>query len=122
MVIMFGDIFKKFMPLAITAGAAYMAGGSMGGGSLFATTSLKEKLLEFGKKEALKKGLEYAFGEDDFVSPYESASVDMDTYMRTVGGTSKGGVIDFPGAIKSADPETIAYLWKQRMNSYIGKA
>jgi len=119
----FGDIFKKFMPLAVTAGTAYMVGGSMGGGSLFATTSLKEKLLEFGKKESIKKGLEFAFGgEDDFVSPYESASVDMDAYTRTIGGASKGGVIDFPGAIKSADPEIIAYLWKQRMNSYISKA
>ena len=120
--LMFGNIFKKLAPLAITAGTAYMVGGSMGAGSLFSTTSLKEKLFELGKKEALKKGVKSMFSEDDFVSPYESASVDFDKYMRTVGGASKGGMIDFPGAIKSADPETIAYLWKQRMNSYIGKA
>ena len=119
----FGNIFKKLVPLGIAAGTAYMVGSSATGGSLFTTSSLKEKLLEWGKKEALKKGMEKAFGgDDDFVSPYESASVDMDAYTRTIGGASKGGVIDFPGAIKSADPETIAYLWKQRMNSYISKA
>ena len=38
-----------------------------------------------------------------------------------IGGSSKGGVIGFPGDIKSADPEVIAYMWKQRMNSYIAK-
>jgi hypothetical protein len=116
----FGNIFKNLMPLAITAGTAYMVGGSMGsGGSLFASSSWKDKLVQWG----IKEGMEAAFGgDDDFVSPYESASVDMDAYTRTIGGTSKGGVIDFPGAIKSADPETIAYLWKQRMNSYISKA
>ena len=116
----FGNIFKKLIPLGIAAGTAYMAGGSMGSsGSLFASSSWKDKLAQWGIQEGMKK----AFGgDDDFVSPYASASVDMDAYTRTIGGASKGGVIDFPGAIKSADPETIAYLWKQRMNSYISKA
>ena len=84
----------------------------------------EEKLLELGKKEAIKKGMDAVFGEDDnFVSPYETASVDYDEYKMGMGGTTaQGGVIDFPGAIKSADPATISYLWKQRMNSYVGKA
>jgi len=122
MAIMFKNIFKKIIPLAATAGIAYMAGGS--GGNLFATSSIKEKLLELGKKEAIKKGMDAVFGEDDnFVSPYETASVDYDEYKMGMGGTTaQGGVIDFPGAIKSADPATISYLWKQRMNSYVGKA
>ena len=68
--------------------------------------------------------MDAVFGEDDnFVSPYETASVDYDEYKMGMGATTaQGGVIDFPGAIKSADPQTIAYLWKQRMNSYVGKA
>ena len=119
---MFKNIFKKIIPLAATAGVAYVAGG--GGGNLFATSSIKEKLLELGKKEAIKEGMDAVFGEDDnFVSPYETASVDYDEYKMGMGGTTaQGGVIDFPGAIKSADPATISDLWKQRMNSYVGKA
>ena len=124
---MFGNIFKKLIPLAITAGTAYMVGGSMGAGSsssgsLFGTSSLTEKLWELGKKEAIKKGTEAMFGgDDDFVSPYSSASVNFDKYKMDIGGSSKGGVVGFPGDIKSADPEVIAYMWKQRMNSYIAK-
>ena len=41
---MFGNIFNKLIPLAVTAGTAYMVGGSMGAGNLFGTSSLKEKL------------------------------------------------------------------------------
>jgi len=119
---MFGNIFKKIIPLAATAGVAYMAGQGGVGSSLFTTSSLKEKLFEYGKKEALKRGAEAVFGgDDDFTSPYETASVNFDAYKTDIGGVSKGGVIGFPGAIKTADPETIAYMWKQRMNSYIGK-
>ena len=120
---MFGKIFKKIIPLAATAGVAYLAGGGNLTG-IFGSSSLKEKLFEYGKKEALKKGMDAVFGEDDnFVSPYETASVDYDEYKMGMGGTTaQGGVIDFPGAIKSADPATISYLWKQRMNSYVGKA
>ena len=118
---MFGNLFKKLVPLAITAGTAYMVGGSMSSGSLFSTSSLTDKLWELGKKEAIKRGTEAVFGgDDDFVSPYETASVSFDDYMRTIGGVSKGGVVSFPGPIKAADPETISYIWKQRMNSYIG--
>lgn len=117
---MFGNIFKKLVPLAATAGIAYMAGS--GGGSLFGSTSLKEKLMSYASKEAIKRGKEAIFGgDDDFVSPYSSASVDMDAYTRTIGGASKGGVVGFPGDIKSADPESISYAWKQRMNSYIAQ-
>ena len=119
---MFGNIFNKLIPLAVTAGTAYMVGGSMGAGNLFGTSSLKEKLLAFGKKEAIKKGTEAMFGgDDDFVSPYSSASVNFDKHKMDIGGSSKGGVVGFPGDIKSADPEVIAYMWKQRMNSYIAK-
>ena len=90
------------------------------GSNLFTTSSLKEKLLNFGKKEALKKGAEAIFGgDDDFTSPFETASVNFDPYKMTIGGASKGGVIGFPGAIKTADPEVISYQWKQRMNTYI---
>ena len=52
---MFGNIFKKIIPLAATAGVAYMAGSGGVGSNLFTTSSLKEKLLNFGKKEALKR-------------------------------------------------------------------
>ena len=121
--LMFGNIFKKIIPLAATAGIAYAAGGGNLAG-MFGTSSLKEKLFEYGKKEALKKGMKAIFGgDDDFVSPYETAGVDFSPFKMGMGGTTtQGGVIDFPGAIKSADPQTIAYLWKQRMNSYVGKA
>ena len=44
----FGNIFKKLVPLGIAAGTAYMVGSSATGGSLFTTSSLKEKLLEWG--------------------------------------------------------------------------
>ena len=119
---MFKNIFKKIIPLAATAGVAYAAGGGNLAG-VFGTSSIKEKLLELGKKEAIKKGMDAVFGEDDdFISPYETASVDFDEYKMGMGGTTaQSGVIDFPGAIKSADPATISYLWKQRMNSYVGK-
>ena len=117
---MFGDLFKKLIPLAATAGIAYMAGGS--GGSLFGSTSLKEKLLSYASKEAIKRGTEAVFGgDDDFVSPYSSASVNFDKHKMTIGGASKGGVVGFPGEMKSADPEAIAYMWKQRMNSYTAR-
>jgi len=118
---MFGNIFKKIIPLAATAGIAYMAGSGGMGSNLFTTSSLKEKLLNFGKKEALKKGMDAVLGGDDnFTSPYETASVNFDSYKMPIGGSSsKGGVIGFPGAIKTADPEVISYQWKQRMNTYI---
>ena len=44
---MFGNIFKKIIPLAATAGVAYMAGSGGVGSNLFTTSSLKEKLLNF---------------------------------------------------------------------------
>ena len=117
---MFGNIFKKIIPLAATAGVAYMAGQGGMGSNLFTTSSLKEKLLGLAKKEAIKKGTDAIFGgDDDFTSPYETASVNFDPYKMTIGGVSKGGVIGFPGAIKTADPEVISYQWKQRMNTYI---
>ena len=121
--LMFGKIFKKIIPLAATAGVAYLAGGGNLTG-IFGSSSLKEKLFEYGKKEVLKKGMESVFGgDDDFIWPYETAGVDFSPFKMGMGGTTaQGGVIDFPGAIKSADPKTIAYLWKQRMNSYVGKA
>ena len=113
-----GNLFKKILPLAATAGVAYMTGGASGS-NLFASSSWKDKLAQWG----IKKGMEAAFGgEDDFVSPYATAGVDFSKYMQTTGTSSKGGVIGFPGPIKTADPETIAYIWKQRMNSYMGKA
>ena len=115
----FGNIFKKLIPLAATAGVAYMAGGS--GANLFGSSAMGEKLTSYATKAAMQKGMEAVFGgDDDFVSPYETASVSFDEYRRTIGDVSKGGVVNFPGPIKTADPETIAYIWKQRMNSYIG--
>ena len=48
---------------AATAGIAYMAGS--GGGSLFGSTSLKEKLMSYASKEAIKRGKEAIFGGDD---------------------------------------------------------
>ena len=127
---MFGNIFKKIVPLAATAGLAYTGASMLGGGTgqgigpvgsnLFSTSSLKEKLLNFAKKDALKRGADAVFGgADDFQSPYETASVSFDEYKMPIGSVSKGGVIGFPGAIKTADPEVIAYQWKQRMNTYI---
>jgi len=117
---MFGNIFKKIIPLAATAGVAYMAGQGGVGSNLFTTSSLKEKLMGLAKKEAIKRGTDAIFGgDDDFTSPYETASVNFDPYRMTIGGVSKGGVIGFPGAIKTADPEVISYQWKQRMNTYI---
>ena len=48
----FGNIFKKLIPLGIAAGTAYMAGGSMGSsGSLFASSSWKDKLAQWGIQE-----------------------------------------------------------------------
>ena len=115
----FGNIFKKLVPLAATAGVAYMAGSS--GANVLGSSSLSDKLSSWATKEAMEKGMEAVFGgDDDFVSPYETASVSFDDYTRTIGGVSKGGVVNFPGPIKAADPETISYIWKQRMNSYIG--
>ena len=115
----FGNIFKKLVPLAATAGVAYMAGGS--GANLFGSSALSDKLTSWATKEAMKKGMEVVFaGDDDFISPYETANVSFDDYKRTIGDVSKGGVVSFPGPIKAADPETISYIWKQRMNSYIG--
>ena len=91
------------------------------GSNLFSTSSLKEKLLGFAKKEALKRGADAVFGSgaDDFESPYATASVNFDEYRMPIGNVSAGGVIGFPGNIKTADPEVIAYQWKQRMTSYI---
>ena len=79
---MFGNIFKKIVPLAVTAGLAYTGGSMLGGvtgqgvgpvgSNLFSTSSLKEKLLNFAKKDALKRGADAIFGSgaDDFQSPY----------------------------------------------------
>jgi hypothetical protein len=120
---MFGNIFKKLIPLAATAGIAYMAGS--GGGSLFGSTNLKEKLMSYAKKEAIKRGTDAIFGggdDDNFVSPYSSASVNFDKYMQDIGASSKSGVVNFPGNIKTADTSSISYAWQQRMNSYIGRA
>ena len=121
---MFGNIFKKLVPLAATAGIAYMAGS--GGGSLFGSTSLKEKLMSYASKEAIKRGTDAIFGgggdDDNFVSPYSSASVNFDKYMQDIGASSKSGVVNFPGNIKTADTSSISYAWQQRMNSYIGRA
>ena len=115
----FGNIFKKLVPLAATAGVAYMAGGS--GANLFGSSAIGDKLQNWATKEAMEKGMKAIFeGDDDFVSPYETASVDFDKYRRTVGDVSKGGVVNFHGPIKAADTETISYIWKQGMNSYIG--
>jgi len=120
---MFGDLFKKLIPLAATAGIAYMTGGAGASSSsnLFASSSWKDKLVQWG----INEGMEAAFGgdgDDNFVSPYSSASVNFDKYKMAIGGgASKGGVVGFPGDIKSADPESIAYMWKQRMNSYTAR-
>tara|TARA_R110000824_G_scaffold387829_1_gene583222 strand:+ start:567 stop:938 length:372 start_codon:yes stop_codon:yes gene_type:complete len=123
---MFGNIFKKLIPLAATAGIAYMAGSGASGGSLFGSTNLKEKLMSYAKKEAIKRGTDAIFGgggdDDNFVSPYSSASVNFDKYMQDIGASSKSGVVNFPGNIKTADTSSISYAWQQRMNSYIGRA
>ena len=121
---MFGNVFKKILPVAALAvgagvGAKYLAGTQFGS-NLFASSSIKDKIAQWG----LKKGMVAAFGGEDggFSSPNASAGVDFSSYMRSIPAGSQGCVVGFPGPIKTADPETIAYIWKQRMNSYVGKA
>jgi len=120
---MFGNLFKKLVPIAI-AGAGLYTGASMykgmGGSSLFASSSLTDMFKDKLTKEAIKKGMKSMLGTPSEPLDPRDYNVDFDDYLMEIAAASKGagGGGDF-GQLKSADPEAIAYAWQRRLNSYL---
>ena len=122
---MFGDLFRKLIPLGIAAAGAYTGAsiyGSGGAGNIFASSSLTEGWKKKLTMEAIKKGAKSIFkGKEDM--PYSSPSyrnMDFDDYLMELAVAEKAGEGEFPGPIKSTDPEAVAYAWQRRLNSYVG--
>ena len=122
---MFGDLFRKLIPLGIAAAGAYTGEsiyGRGGAGNIFASSSLTEGWKKKLTMEAIKKGAKSIFkGKEDM--PYSSRSyrnMDFDDYLMELAVTEKAGEGEFPGPIKSTDPEAVAYAWQRRLNSYVG--
>ena len=120
---MFGNLFKKLVPIAI-AGAGLYTGASMykgmGGSSLFASSSLTDMFKDKLTKEAIKKGMKSMLGTPSKSPDPSDYDVDFDEYLMEIATTSKGGGGGGSfGELKSADPESIAYAWQRRLNSYL---
>jgi len=120
---MFGNLFKKLVPIAI-AGAGLYTGASMykgmGGSSLFASSSLTDTFKDKLTKEAIKKGMKSMLGTPSKSPDPSDYDVDFDEYLMEIATTSKGGGGGGSfGELKSADPEAIAYAWQRRLNSYL---
>ena len=117
---MFGDLFRKLIPIGIGIAGASMFGGG-GAGSIFASSSLTDKFKNKLTMEAIKKGVKGLYKTDEM--PYMSPSyarMDFDDYLMDLIASEKAGESEFPGPIKSTDPEAVAYAWQRRLNSYIG--
>ena len=121
---MFGNLFKKLVPIAI-AGAGLYTGASMykgmGGSSLFASSSLTDMFKDKLTKEAIKKGMKSMLGTPSESPDTSDYDVSFDEYLMEIANTSKGasGGGDSFGQLKAADPEAIAYAWQRRLNSYL---
>ena len=120
---MFGNLFKKLVPIAI-AGAGLYTGASMykgmGGSSLFASSSLTDTFKDKLTKEAIKKGIKIMLGTPSKSPDPSDYDVDFDEYLMEIATKSKGGGGGGSfGELKSADPEAIAYAWQRRLNSYL---
>ena len=120
---MFGNLFKKLVPIAI-AGAGLYTGASMykgmGGSSLFASSSLTDTFKDKLTKEAIKKGMKSMLGTPSKSPDPSDYDVDFDEYLMEIATKSKGGGGGGSfGELKSADPEAIAYAWQRRLNSYL---
>ena len=121
---MFGDLFRKLIPLGIAAAGVYTGTSMFGGGnagSIFASSSLTEGWKKKLTMEALKKGAKSIFKGKD--TPYSSphyTDINLDEYLMELAESERAGEGDFPGPIKSTDPEAVAYAWQKRLNSYVG--
>ena len=121
---MFGDLFRKLIPLGIAAAGVYTGTSMFGGGnagSIFASSSLTEGWKKKLTMEALKKGAKSIFKGKD--TPYSSphyTDINLDEYLVELAESERAGEGDFPGPIKSTDPEAVAYAWQTRLNSYVG--
>ena len=124
---MFGDLFRKLIPLGIAVAGAYTGKsiyGSGGAGNIFASSSLTEGWKKKLTMEAIKKGVKGIFKTDEgtdipYVSP-SYRSMDFDDYLMELAVAEQAGEGEFPGPIKSTDPEAVAYSWQKRLNSYVG--
>jgi len=121
---MFGDLFRKLVPLAITGAAAYTGASMFGGGnagSMFASSSLTEGWKKKLTMEALKKGAKSIFkGKQD--TSYDTpryTDVNFDEYLMELAASERAGTGEFPGPIRTTDPEAVAYKWQKRLNSYV---
>ena len=122
---MFGDLFRKLIPLGVAAAGAYTGASMFGSGgaeSIFASSSLTNDWKKKLTMEAIKKGTKSIFkGKEDM--PYSSPSyrnMNFDDYLMELAVAEKAGEGEFPGPIKSTDPEAVAYAWQRRLNSYVG--
>ena len=122
---MFGDFFRKLIPLGIAAAGVYTGASMFGSGgaeSIFASSSLTEGWKKKLTMEAIKKGAKSIFkGDEDM--PYSSPSytrLNFDDYLMEMVASERAGTGEFPGPIKSTDPEAVAYAWQRRLNSYVG--
>ena len=112
---MFGDLFRKLIPLGIAAAGVYT------GTSMFASSSLTEGWKKKLTMEALKKGAKSIFkGKDTSYSSPHYTDINLDEYLMELAESERAGEGDFPGPIKSTDPEAVAYAWQKRLNSYVG--
>ena len=124
---MFGDFFRKLIPLGIAAAGAYTGAsiyGSGGAGNIFASSSLTEGWKKKLTMEAIKRGVKGLYKTDAGPDiPYKSPSyrnMNFDDYLMELAVAEKAGEGEFPGPIKSTDPEAVAYAWQRRLNSYVG--
>lgn len=121
---MFGDLFRKLIPLGIAAAGVYTGTSMFGGGnagSIFASSSLTEGWKKKLTMEALKKGAKSIFkGKDTSYSSPHYTDINLDEYLMELAESERAGEGDFPGPIKSTDPEAVAYAWQKRLNSYVG--
>ena len=120
---MFGDLFRKLIPLGIAAAGVYTGTSMFGGGnagSIFASSSLTEGWKKKLTMEALKKGAKSIFKGKD--TPYSSphyTDINLDEYLMELAESERAGEGDFPGPIRTTDPEAVAYKWQKRLNSYV---
>ena len=124
---MFGDLSRKLIPLGIAAAGAYTGTSMFGGGSagsIFASSSLTDGWKKKLTMEAIKKGVKGLYKTDAGTDiPYSSpsyANMNFDDYLMEMAASEKAGTGEFPGPIKSTDPEAVAYAWQRRLNSYVG--
>ena len=122
---MFGDLFRKLIPLGIAAAGVYTGTSMFGGGnagSIFASSSLTEGWKKKLTMEALKKGAKSIFKGKQGTS-YDTpryTDVNFDEYLMELAESERAGTGEFPGPIRTTDPEAVAYAWQKRLNSYVG--